>query len=189
MGGTKTIPIDVRVIAATNQNLLTMVKGSTFRTDLYYRLNVFPIKIPPLRERPEDVPPLASSFLSKFNKKYKKSKFFTPQSVIALERYSWPGNVRELENIVERLVIVGNEPSITASQVEYIMDFVSSDNREPSSTSGISDLKTAVDMLEKQMITDAFNLYKSTYKAAKALGTSQSTIVRKMRMLGIEQNK
>ena len=189
VGGTKTIPIDVRVIAATNQNLLNMVKDSTFRTDLYYRLNVFPIKIPPLRERPEDVPPLASSFLSKFNKKYKKSKFFTPQSVIALERYSWPGNVRELENIVERLVIVGNEPSITASQVEYIMDFVSSDNREPSSTSGISDLKTAVDMLEKQMITDAFTLYKSTYKVAEALGTSQSTIVRKMRMLGIEQNK
>lgn len=62
VGGTKTIPIDVRVIAATNQNLLTMVKDSTFRTDLYYRLNVFPIKIPPLRERPEDVPPLASSF-------------------------------------------------------------------------------------------------------------------------------
>ena len=109
--------------------------------------------------------------------------------MIALERYSWPGNVRELENIVERLVIVGNEPSITASQVEYIMDFVSSDNREPSSTSGIYELKTAVHMLEKQMITDAFNLNKSTYKAAKALGTSQSTIVRKMRMLGIEQNK
>lgn len=189
VGGTKTIPIDVRVIAATNQNLLTMVKDSTFRTDLYYRLNVFPIKIPPLRERPEDVPPLASSFLSKFNKKYKKSKFFTPQSVIALERYSWPGNVRELENIVERLVIVGNEPSITASQVEYIMDFVSSDGQEPPCSTGFSDLKTAVDMLEKQMISDAFNLYKSTYKVAKALGTSQSTIVRKMRMLGIEQNK
>ena len=189
VGGTKTIPIDVRVIAATNQNLLNMVKDNTFRTDLYYRLNVFPIKIPPLRERPEDVPPLASSFLSKFNKKYKKSKFFTPQSVIALERYSWPGNVRELENIVERLVIVGNEPSITASQVEYIMDFVSSDGQEPPCFTGFSDLKTAVDMLEKQMITDAFNLYKSTYKAAKALGTSQSTIVRKMRMLGIEQKK
>ena len=91
--------------------------------------------------------------------------------------------------MVERLVIVGNEPSITASQVEYIMDFVSSDGQEPPCSTGFSDLKTAVDMLEKQMISDAFNLYKSTYKAAKALGTSQSTIVRKMRMLGIEQKK
>lgn len=189
VGGTKTIPIDVRVIAATNQDLLSMVNNNLFRADLYYRLNVFPVKIPPLRERPEDVPPLASSFLSNFNRKYKKSKFFTPQSVVALERYPWPGNVRELENIVERLVIVGNEPAITVEQVQYIMDFVSSDSKEPLSTFGGSTLKAAVDALEKQLITEAYNTYGSTYKVAEVLGTSQSTIVRKMRLLGIAHDE
>lgn len=189
VGGTKKIPVDVRVIAATNRVLQDMVKDGTFRMDLFYRLNVFPIKVPPLRSRREDIAPLASYFLSGFNKKYKKSKFFTPQSIVVLEKYDWPGNVRELENIVERLVIVGNEPTITAEQVGYIMDASSPDFVDANAVNQTSSLKDAVDALERQMITEALHTHKSTYKAADALGTSQSTIVRKMRLLGISKEE
>ncbi len=189
VGGSKNIPVDVRVIASTNRILQDMVKEGSFRMDLFYRLNVFPIKVPPLRFRREDIAPLASYFLSGFNKKYRKSKFFSPQSIVALERYNWPGNVRELENIIERLVIVGNEPTITAEQVGFIMDAATPDFVDAHTLNPVSSLKDAVDALERQMITDALSTYKSTYKAADALGTSQSTIVRKMRLLGIAKDE
>ena len=186
VGGTKNIPIDVRVISATNRDLGAMVKEGKFRTDLYYRLNVFPVNIPPLKERREDIAPLANAFLAEFNKKYKKAKFLTPYAAAALERYNWPGNVRELENAVERLVIVGNEPAITIEQLKYIMDFAGADleDSEPMII-GNGSLKDAVDELEKKLISEAYSIYKSTYKVAEVLQTSQSTIVRKMKQLGI----
>ncbi len=187
VGGTRNIPIDVRVIAATNRDLGAMVKEGNFRTDLYYRLNVFPINIPPLSERKEDVAPLATAFLESFNKKYKKAKFFTPYAAAAMERYEWPGNVRELENIVERLVIVGNEPAITIEQLKYIMDFALTEDDNPAlEYSANTSLKDAVNDFERRIIKDAYGIYKSTYKVAEALQTSQSTIVRKMRQLGID---
>ena len=190
VGGTKNIPIDVRVISATNRDLGAMVKEGKFRTDLYYRLNVFPVNIPPLKDRREDIAPLATAFLGEFNKKYKKAKFFTPYVAAALERYGWPGNVRELENIVERLVIVGNEPAITIDQLKYIMDFPGSENNDQEVISiGSGSLKDAVDELEKKMIKEAYSIYKSTYKVAEVLQTSQSTVVRKMRQLGINTDE
>ena len=102
LGSNRIQKCDVRIIAATNRDLMAMTKNGSFRMDLFYRLNVFPIQIPALRQRKEDIPLLASAFLSQFNKKYQKSKFFTSQAVFTLEQYSWPGNVRELENAVER---------------------------------------------------------------------------------------
>ena len=186
VGGTKTIPIDVRVIAATNRDLHQMVKDGLFRSDLFYRLNVFPITILPLRDRPEDIPALASSFLVKFNKKYNKSKFFTPSSIIALEHYPWPGNARELENTIERLVIISNEPAITADDVNYIMNAGFSGVAANVNSFGYVDLKTAVENLEKEMIQAAYSEFKSSYKVAEVLGTSQSTIARKMKQYEIE---
>ena len=121
VGGNKNIPIDVRVISATNQDLEDMVRQGKFRMDLYYRLNVFPLSIPPLRDRRVDIAVLAAHFLEKFNKKYNRKKTFSHKAIASLEKYSWPGNVRELENIVERLVIVGESPTISADQVNYIM--------------------------------------------------------------------
>lgn len=102
VGGTKSIKLDVRVIASTNQHLDELVKMGKFREDLYYRLNVVPIKIPHLRERKEDIPILVHSFLTRLNTKYGKEKSFDSESMEALESYNWPGNVRELQNVIER---------------------------------------------------------------------------------------
>ena len=107
VGGTRTIQVNVRIITATNKDLEEEVKKRKFREDLYYRLNVVPITVPPLRDRKEDIPILAEYFLCKYNEKNKRSiKGFEPGVIDALIRYTWPGNVRELENIVERTVIM-----------------------------------------------------------------------------------
>jgi transcriptional regulator with PAS, ATPase and Fis domain len=106
IGGVKSIKVDIRVVAATNQELEALVKQGNFREDLYYRLNVIPIRVPPLRERVSDIPLLVVHFLQEFSKKKKKSaKRLSPQAMGLLIRYPWPGNVRELENLMERLVI------------------------------------------------------------------------------------
>jgi DNA-binding NtrC family response regulator len=107
IGGVKSIKVDIRVVAATNQELEALVKQGNFREDLYYRLNVIPIRVPPLRERVSDIPLLVVHFLQEFSKKKKKSaKRLSPQAMDLLIRYPWPGNVRELENLMERLVIL-----------------------------------------------------------------------------------
>jgi two-component system, NtrC family, response regulator AtoC len=115
VGGTRDIRVDVRVIAATNRLLETMVKDGTFREDLFYRLNVIPLTIPPLRERTEDILPLARHFLSEANRTFHKTiKRFAPETEVLLLGYAWPGNVRELKNLVERLVILSTAESIDA---------------------------------------------------------------------------
>ena len=181
VGGTKQIPVDVRVIAATNRDLMAMTKSGEFRMDLYYRLNVFSLQIPPLRQRREDVPLLASAFLEQFNTKYKKSKIFTRQALLSLEQHDWPGNVRELENAVERIVVIGDQPAVTAEHVAVVMG----DRQGESSASSPLTLKEAVANLERNMISEALATYKTTYKAAEALGSTQSTIARKAKALGI----
>ena len=187
VGGTENIPIDVRVIAATNRNLADQVKNKTFRADLYYRLNVVPIQIPALRDRREDIALLASSFLASFNKKYKTSKFFLSQAVMLLEQHDWPGNVRELENVVERLVIISSKKAITPQQV--MMVFSGRMNVDADTADApIMSLKEVTDQVEKKMISEALANYKSTYKAAKVLGVSQSTLVRKAKSLGIHRD-
>mgnify|MGYP001480316637 FL=1 len=113
LGGTRNIDIDVRVIAATNRDMKEAIDDKTFREDLYYRLNVFPIQIPPLRERREDIPPLLDHFLKRFNREFnKKISEVSREALDLLMRYYWPGNVRELRNMVERICIMYNEPLI-----------------------------------------------------------------------------
>jgi transcriptional regulator with PAS, ATPase and Fis domain len=106
VGGTREIKLNLRFIAATNRDITALVEKGLFREDLYYRLDVIPLTIPPLRERKEDIRPLAEAFLEKLGKKYHKQKYFTDENYAYLENYEWPGNVRELENLVERLIIV-----------------------------------------------------------------------------------
>lgn len=188
VGGSKNIPINVRVIAATNRDLPEQIRSGKFRSDLYYRLNVVPIQIPPLRDRREDIALLASRFLETFNQKYNTSKFFLSQSMMLLEQHNWPGNVRELENVVERLVIVCSKGAITPQQV--LMVFSGRLNTlSESDTTPVLSLKDAVEQLEKRMISEALSNYKSTYKAARALGMSQSTLARKVRELKIQREK
>ena len=101
IGGTKYIPVDIRIIAATNKDLVQAVKEGTFRRDLFFRLNVFMVSIPPLRERKEDIIPLFNCFLERMNEKYHMKKKFSSSALDVFMKYSWPGNIRELENLVE----------------------------------------------------------------------------------------
>ena len=183
LGGTKSIQLDVRVIAATNQKLEQQVSEGKFRQDLYYRLNVIPIQIPPLRSRKEDIPLLINVFLHKYNEKYNQTKYIEISAIELMQQYSWPGNVRELENIIEQLVVIIKEPAIGSQNILKIID--NSDLLGDYFEKSDLTLKEAVDMVEKQVIEKALKTYGSTHKAARALGVSQPTVVRKARELGI----
>ncbi|QGT98662.1 AAA-type ATPase [Candidatus Syntrophocurvum alkaliphilum] len=179
VGGNTSIPINMRIITATNRNLEKMVEESTFREDLYYRLNVIPIHIPPLRERKEDIPILVTHFVEEFNNKYNKNKYFSPEALDSLQNYSWPGNVRELENYIERLLVItpGNRitlrdlPSSIGNRVELPFSNVSID--------GLPPLKEAVETVEKCLIEQAYKKFRTTRKMAQALQVNASTISRK----------
>lgn len=151
IGGTKPYKFDVRIIFATNRNLEKMVQNGLFRADLYYRLNVVPINIPPLRKRTDDIIPLAIHFLEIFNSKHKTNKRFEPEVLLAFERYNWPGNVRELENVIERLVIISDEEIIGLQYLPF-------NNIKSEDTTGLSievlkpvPLQIATEILEKKL--------------------------------------
>ncbi len=178
VGSTRPRKIDVRIIAATNARLNKLVAEKKFREDLYYRLNVVPIEVPPLRERKEDIIPLAFHFLKKFNRKYSLNKRISPEVLDELIVYEWPGNVRELENIVERMVVTSNEDVITCDNLPALLRNERGDEG-PISIARIMPLKDAIQLVEKILIERALKEYGSTRKAAKVLGVNQSTVVRK----------
>lgn len=183
VGSTVTRHVDVRFIAATNRNLKELTAQGRFREDLFYRLNVLPIHIPPLRERKEDITSLATYFLRVFWRRYKIKKYFTDSALATLLDYGWPGNVRELENLVERLVVLYPEEKITAQQVadELGLSLVRKLN---STTSTISCLKQTLEMVEKQIIAETVARFNGNIdKAAKALGIHRTTLARKLRKL------
>lgn len=185
VGGTKSIKLDVRILAATNQNLEEQVKKGKFREDLYYRLTVIPIDIPPLRERKEDISILAYKFINEFNREYSKNIVFTEEALQLLELHKWPGNVRELENIIQRLIIMNNDDTITDKDIIKILGIEKSPFELVMSNN--MSLKESVEILEKRIIKNALEKHGSTYKAAEALKVSQSTIVRKAQALGINE--
>lgn len=186
IGATKSIKLDVRVIAATNQNLNELIKIGKFREDLFYRLNVVPIKIPPLRERKDDISILAYRFLKKFNIKYSKEKSFDNTAMQAFDYYDWPGNVRELENVIERLIVVDDKSYITYDDIAFI---IGTDKIQSSPINSTLTLREAVDKLEREMIENALEKFGSTYKAANILGVTQPTVFRKAKALGVKLNK
>ncbi|MGG0413898.1 sigma-54 interaction domain-containing protein [Peribacillus simplex] len=178
IGGTKSKKIDVRIIAATNRNLSEMVKSGDFREDLFYRLNVIPITIPPLRERREDILALTDLFLTKANEQYKFSKEIDSRLKEYFYQHDWPGNVRELINIVERLVV------LTDNQILSINDLPEEyqpENRNQLNLDATLTLKEAVERAEKEILTKAAQTYQTTYEIAEALDSSQATIVRKLK--------
>lgn len=185
VGGTKPIKIDVRIIAATNQNIQEQIKNGTFRADLFYRLNVIPIEVPPLRKRKADIPVLAQKLLDKFTEKYNKYKEFKLTAIDVLENYEWPGNVRELENTLERIVIIGDNQLIDENDVINVL------GRDKFPYHVITNenitLKEATDIVERNIIEKALRKYKSSRKAAKALGVTQPTVLRKAKTLGIKE--
>jgi len=181
IGGTNPIRVDIRIIAATNQNLLKLVEEGKFREDMYYRLNVVNLAIPPLRERADDIIPLAQHFLQKLNKKYFQSKQFLPEALDAFLTYQWPGNVRELENTVERLVVTVEPRMISLEHLPENMKARQGLGPKPRfDCNEIIPLKEALAIVERNLLQLAMGRYHTTSAAAKALGVSQSTISRKL---------
>ena len=180
VGGVRSISVDVRIVAATNRDLLEMVREKTFREDLYYRLNVVPIQIPPLRERKGDIKPLIQSFLTDMNKKYRFQKAFTPAAMEVMHRYAWPGNVRELENVLENLVIT--TPGDIIKRINLPAKFQTAPVPELSDGDApeTQPLKTTVEQAEQIAIERAMQRYGSVRKAAAALDVNPSTIMRKL---------
>lgn len=175
IGGTKSIPIDVRIIAASNRNLSNLIKERLFREDLYYRLMVVPIHVPPLRERKDDIPILVYYFLDEFNNHFGLWKKILPETIDKLIEYDWPGNVRELRNVIERLVVTTPRDEITPDDLplnirtkKYIPKYGTK-------------LKEAVAETETYMLLDAYQKSGSWLGAAKMLGVNFSTIYRKAR--------
>jgi PAS domain S-box-containing protein len=182
VGGVKPRKIDVRIIAATNRDLKELVEKGSFRKDLYYRLNVVPIHVPPLRERVEDIPLLLGMFQQRFSQQYGIEKLFSPEAVQALIHYRWPGNVRELGNVVERLIVMTAGPTIEWKDVKVVLEEeATGDESSFVYVNGIMPLKEAVDEVEKQLLTKALRLYKNTRRTAEILKVDQSTIVRKLK--------
>ena len=179
VGGTEPIDIDVRVIAATNKNLEQMVREERFREDLYYRLNVVSIQIPPLRERKEDIVPLLNHFLMVVNQKYHTQKSIFSDTIDAFENYPWPGNVRELENLLENLVITTPGDIIRRENLPEKF-WAAGTGPAPEGEGEIQPLKLTVEQAEQAAIQRAIRQCGSVRKAASALGVDPSTIVRKM---------
>ncbi|MDR7239940.1 sigma 54-interacting transcriptional regulator [Neobacillus drentensis] len=188
IGSTTPIKVNVQIIAATNKKLEKMVEEGTFREDLFYRLNVIPIYIPPLRERTEDISLLAFHFLQQLNEKYERNYHLTPDAINVLEFYPWPGNVRELQNIIERLVVTAEHASIDAEFVSQFLSMGFEHKKMKPVITRVIPLQEAVDYVEEQLIVMAMNQYKTTTKAAKALGISQSSVSRKYQKILNEKN-
>lgn len=198
VGSERKISLDLRVIAATNQNIDDLIKEGKFRNDLYYRLNTIPIYVPPLRERPDDIRPLSENFIRVFSQKYGKSKGLTASAIEQMKHYSWPGNVRELKNMVERLVIttststgdiqnipneffdVSNATRFNTVLKEINESAISSDPRYFHNDGRT--LKDILSAVERQIIGEAISECGTIDKAAEALGVSKSTIMRNKRV-------
>lgn len=183
VGGVKKIPVDVRLISAANRDLHQLVEEGKFREDLYYRLNVVPIQVPPLRERPEDIAPLIRKYLSKYNKRLHDNKVIDEDAMAVLLKYDWPGNIRELQNIVERLILTTRENVIT---VENLPGFIATTKRPFSRNAGsASSLAEILDQAEKDVLINALKKYKTTRAMAGALKISQPSVVRKLHKHGL----
>lgn len=182
VGGVNRIPVDVRIISATNKELLSLVRNNKFREDLYYRLNVVPVNVPPLRERPEDILPLLQSNLVKYNEKLHENKTLAPSALSILLRYPWPGNIRELQNIMERLILTTRDKTITEDNLPI---FIKNSAQIQPVQNGDMSLTASLERAEKEILSRALAEYKSTRAMAKALKVSQPTIVRKLHKHGL----
>jgi DNA-binding NtrC family response regulator len=189
LGSNRTIKVNVRILAATNTNLEDLIEEGSFRRDLYFRLNVIPIYLPPLREREGDVRLLAQHFLNRFNLQLKREmKGFTDKAIETLERYPWPGNIRELENLIERLVVLGREGDYISYEdlpLEILLD-----SSLMTETPPLGDgLLQARDNFEKQYILKALKKAEwNQSEAARILRIHRNTLIQKMKSLAIKES-
>lgn len=202
LGSNKESRSDFRLLTASNANLEAMVKERQFRQDLYYRINVVPIRIPSLSARPEDIIPLANYFLNHYNRKYDKNKKFSDSVLGILTKHHWPGNVREIKNFVERMVVTSASDVIDTSDLPKDHSHVLIPNESLTQTHGSPEqftLRTLtpsylndksyhelISEFEETLIRHALSIHSSAHKAAKALKVNQSTISRKAKKFGLE---
>jgi two-component system, NtrC family, response regulator HydG len=176
VGANKAKPVDVRVVAATNRDLRRMVDEGKFREDLWYRLNVIRIEMPPLRERRVDIPLLAQLFLQRYNQRYKLDTKLTDSGLKALQDYTWPGNVRQMQHMMERLIILKAGSRIDSAAVRSAIDSMS-----PKENSGDTLADTEAEQIRKVLAAAGGN--KS--RAAKILGIERKTLYRKLERMGL----
>lgn len=177
--------VDVRIIAATNRDLLQMIEDGTFREDLYYRLNIVQIDVPPLRKRIDDIAPLASYFLRQANKTYNQNKLLTYDVIKELEKYPWIGNVRQLKNVIQNMVIISNNDYLQIDDLPWVMHQSINHTKRMigmvfEKSNNIS-LTKATEELEKLILQKAKDTCKNTREIAEKIGINQSTVVRKLR--------
>ncbi|NLL80785.1 MAG: sigma-54-dependent Fis family transcriptional regulator [Tissierellia bacterium] len=185
VGGLANIEVDVRIIAATNKELEKAIKNKEFREDLYYRLNVIPLHLPPLRERGQDIILLANHFLEKYSKKYNKNiNLFTDEAIDKLLNYQWPGNVRELKNVLERAVLLGSKEKITAKDLPLIHEVARDKNNKVEKDISLYpnfSLEKEVENMERKYIKLALEESENNYtKAAEILGLSRYALKRRL---------
>ena len=185
VGGTETIKVDVRIIAATNRNLEEMMRKGEFRQDLYYRLNVIPLEVPPLRERKDDIPLLVTHFIEKFSKQFNKEiEAIDEDAMKSLQNYTWPGNIRELENLIERAVVLNKTGRLTVKDFpDYVVHQEIGNEIELDEDSTLTDM---VDNFEKQLILKALRENNfNKLRTAEKLGIHRSTFMSKLKKYGI----
>jgi len=187
VGGTRTIKIDVRVLAATNRDLKKAIEDGTFREDLYYRLNVVPITLPPLRQRREDIPLLVEHFIAKYNREFaRKVKSFSAGAMAALYQYDWPGNVRELENVIERAVALAQSETISLRELPLEISILGGDVIEDIQKAGLT-LREARSHFERQYILNILDKVQwNQTEAARVLGLHRNTLAWKLQRLRID---
>jgi transcriptional regulator with PAS, ATPase and Fis domain len=182
IGGKSIKYFNVRIIAASNADIEQKVQNGTFREDLYYRLNIIPFLIPPIRERPDDILLFANAFLHKYNKKYKRQTYFSADALQAMQCYQWPGNIREIRNVIERMVIISNsgqlefEPSLSAR-------FQAAEARHapPLAKQDIKPLKEALRNYERSYLLRAYNACEqNVYQTAQLLDVHISGLYKKL---------
>jgi DNA-binding NtrC family response regulator len=190
IGATKPVHVDVRVIVATHRNLQTLVRDSKFRQDLFHRVYVFPLVLPPLRERCEDIPRLVEHFAAQVcaQNNWKPVKF-TAEAINALQKYPWPGNVRELRNMVERLMLLATGSEVDLDTVRLVLS-PATESHAAISLAGSGTLAERVEKFEREVLLN--ELKRSGFhmtNAAKALGLERSHLYKKAEQLGIDLKK
>ncbi len=185
VGGKETIPINVRIIAATNTNLRKAIMEGKFREDLYYRINIIPIEIPPLRNRKDDILPLAIDFINRFNTKYTQKRRIRKEAIHVLMNYDWPGNVRELKNIIERIMLTTDEEEITAAHVGNQIFHELCPCSATVTNTDLS-LQEHVERFEKSLLENMLSQCRSAYEVSKLLHVNRSTISKKIKKYKID---
>jgi DNA-binding NtrC family response regulator len=188
VGGNKTLRVDARVILATNENLSRLVSEGRFRQDLFYRINVINVELPPLRERIADIPLLAGHFLEEVCRESGKQVHgFSDEALAALQRYTWPGNVRELENAIERAVLLGKSERVCLEDLPRAIAAGGPVAVEPL---GTRTLKEALEGPERQIILEVLESNQwNRFATAEVLGINRTTLYKKMKRLGLDERR